>query len=42
VLVQAIAEAHGGSVAVESSAEEGTTFTIDIFRDAREVDRKRS
>jgi signal transduction histidine kinase len=40
VLVQAIAEAHGGSVAVDSTAEKGTTFTIDIFRDAREVDRK--
>jgi signal transduction histidine kinase len=41
VLVQAIAEAHGGSVAVDSTAENGTTFTIDIFVDAREVDRKR-
>jgi signal transduction histidine kinase len=40
VLVQAIAEAHGGSVAVDSTAEKGTTFTIDIFLDAREVDRK--
>lgn len=40
VLVQAIAEAHGGSVAVESSLDEGTTFTLDIFRDARLVDRK--
>ena len=40
VLVQAIAEAHGGSVAVDSTAEKGTTFTIDIFLDARQVDRK--
>jgi signal transduction histidine kinase len=36
VMVQAIAEAHGGSVAVESSAEEGTVFTLDVLCDARE------
>jgi signal transduction histidine kinase len=33
VLVQAIAEAHGGSVAVESTAEQGTTFSLDILLD---------
>jgi signal transduction histidine kinase len=36
VMVQAIAEAHGGSVAVESSASEGTVFTLDILCDARQ------
>jgi signal transduction histidine kinase len=36
VMVQAIAEAHGGSVGVESSAAEGTVFTLDVLRDARE------
>jgi signal transduction histidine kinase len=35
VLVQAIAEAHGGTVAVESSLDEGTTFTLDILQDVR-------
>jgi signal transduction histidine kinase len=35
VMVQAIAEAHGGSVGVESSATEGTNFTLDILCDAR-------
>jgi signal transduction histidine kinase len=34
VMVQAIAEAHGGSVAVEST-ETGTIFTIDVLCDAR-------
>jgi signal transduction histidine kinase len=34
-MVQSIAEAHGGSVAVESSPGEGTTFTLDILCDAR-------
>ena len=34
--VQAIAQAHGGSVAVESSPELGTTFTIDLLNDPRE------
>jgi signal transduction histidine kinase len=37
VLVQAIAEAHGGSTAVESSPDEGTTFTLDILQDVREL-----
>lgn len=36
-LVQAIAEAHGGSVAVESTATDGTTFTIDVLVDPRQV-----
>jgi signal transduction histidine kinase len=35
VVVQAIAEAHGGSVGVESRSEDGTTFTLDILCDAR-------
>ena len=35
MLVQAIAEAHGGSVAVESTPSDGTVFTIDIPCDAR-------
>lgn len=34
-LVRAVAEAHGGSLAVESIAEHGTTFIIDIPQDAR-------
>ncbi|MET0292730.1 MAG: HAMP domain-containing sensor histidine kinase [Steroidobacteraceae bacterium] len=33
--VKEIAAAHGGSVSVESTAEEGTTFTLQLFRDAR-------
>jgi signal transduction histidine kinase len=37
VLVQAIAEAHGGTVAIESTADEGTTFTLDILQDVREL-----
>ncbi len=37
VLVQAIAEAHGGTVAIESNADEGTTFTLDILQDVRDV-----
>lgn len=36
VMVQAIAEAHGGSVAVESTPSDGTVFTIDILCDARQ------
>ena len=36
MLVQAIAEAHGGSVAVESTHSDGTVFTIDIPCDARQ------
>jgi len=35
--VQAIAEAHGGSVGVESAPHSGTTFTIDLIRDVRIV-----
>jgi signal transduction histidine kinase len=34
-LVQTIAEAHGGSVGVESTDADGTTFTIDVLRDPR-------
>jgi signal transduction histidine kinase len=37
-LVQTIAEAHGGSVGVESDAQTGTTFTIDVLRDPRELE----
>ncbi len=36
MLVQAIAEAHGGSVSVDSSESRGTTFTFDILRDVRD------
>ena len=36
VMVQAIAEAHGGSVGVESSESTGTVFTLDILIDARQ------
>jgi signal transduction histidine kinase len=41
VLVQAIAEAHGGSVAVESDRANGTTFTLDLMRDIRDLREKR-
>jgi K+-sensing histidine kinase KdpD len=34
-LVRGVAEAHGGSVSMESSLETGTTFLIDIPQDAR-------
>ena len=37
-VVQAIAEAHGGSVSVESAAELGTTFTLDILQDVRDLE----
>jgi signal transduction histidine kinase len=37
VLVQAIAEAHGGSVLLESSEDQGTIFTLDILRDVRDL-----
>jgi signal transduction histidine kinase len=37
VLVQAIAEAHGGSVLLESSDDHGTTFTLDILQDMRDL-----
>jgi len=33
--VRGVAEAHGGSIAVDSLPERGTTFTIDILCDAR-------
>jgi len=33
--VRAVAEAHGGSIAVDSLPERGTTFTIDLPLDAR-------
>ncbi len=37
VQVQAIAEAHGGVVNVESGREAGTTFTLDLVEDVREL-----
>lgn len=37
VQVQAIAEAHGGAVGVESDAVNGTTFTLDLMRDIRDL-----
>lgn len=33
--VRSVAESHGGSIDVDSSADRGTTFTIDIPLDAR-------
>lgn len=33
--VKAVVESHGGSVCVDSSAETGTTFIVDIPVDAR-------
>lgn len=33
--VRAVVESHGGTIVVDSSAERGTTFTIDIPQDAR-------
>lgn len=35
--VQAIAEAHGGGVGIDSSPDDGTTFTLDLIRDVREL-----
>lgn len=35
--VRAVAESHGGSIALDSTAERGTTFTIDIPQDCRPV-----
>jgi len=32
-IVREVASAHGGSVAVRSSADEGTTFTIRLPKD---------
>lgn len=37
-LVRAVAEAHGGRVTVESSAETGTVFTVMLPLDARHVE----
>jgi signal transduction histidine kinase len=37
VQVQAVAEAHGGGVGVESDATNGTTFTLDLLRDIRDL-----
>lgn len=34
-LVRGVAEAHGGSIGVDSAPERGTTFTLDIPTDAR-------
>lgn len=34
-LVRGVAESHGGSISVESNAEKGTTFTLDVPTDAR-------
>jgi signal transduction histidine kinase len=33
--VRSVAESHGGSIGVDSSAERGTTFGIDLPVDAR-------
>ena len=33
--VRSVAESHGGSVAVDSAVSRGTTFIIDMPRDAR-------
>lgn len=33
--VRAVAESHGGSIALDSSYERGTTFTIDLPKDSR-------
>lgn len=40
--VRLIAEAHGGVVVVDSSAQEGTTFTLDILVDASRFTRGRN
>lgn len=36
-LVRGATEAHGGSIVVDSTPEQGTTFIIDIPQDARNV-----
>jgi len=33
--VRAVAESHGGSIGLDSSAERGTTFTVSIPLDGR-------
>lgn len=33
--VRAVAESHGGSIALDSTSERGTTFTIDVPKDCR-------
>jgi signal transduction histidine kinase len=38
--VKKVAESHGGSVTIDSAPERGTTFTIDIPLDARDVEPK--
>jgi signal transduction histidine kinase len=38
--VRAVAEAHGGSIGIDSLPERGTTFTIDIPLDARSYQHK--
>jgi signal transduction histidine kinase len=35
-LVQAVAQAHGGSVGVDSHPSDGTTFTLDVLLDVRD------
>jgi signal transduction histidine kinase len=37
-LVKGLTEAHGGRVRVESDAERGTTFVVELPRDARSED----
>ena len=36
-LIRAVAEAHGGSVIIESSKDSGTTFAMNILQDARKT-----
>ena len=38
--VKKVAQSHGGSVTIDSAPERGTTFTIDIPLDARDVEPK--
>ncbi|HYH97335.1 HAMP domain-containing sensor histidine kinase [Hyalangium sp.] len=39
--VRGVAEAHGGSIAVDSLPERGTSFTVDIPKDARPFEKSR-
>ena len=41
-LVRGVAEAHGGTVSVESRPDQGTTFTVKIPRDARPYQNRKS